>query len=525
MLPSVLGYARVSFAGGEPREGHFTAPDLPLPPLAGAASNATASAPGFYQTSEYMIGSVAVGLILPESNGAIDAELSDWTPEQRRRVLDEVQAGLDWFSRLAPEARLSFVIDDHATNPIATGYEPITHPQYQEGLWIGATLSSLGYSDGSHWTRVRQYVNDLRNTYHTDWAFAIFVVNSHGDPDSAFTDRYFAYAYIGGPFLVMTYDNAGYGIGNMDAVTAHETGHIFRALDQYSSANVACTARSGYLGIETQNSQQSGCASNVSSIMRGGIYPFAANAIDPYASGQIGWHDSDHDGIFDPVDTLPSLTIDSTARDADTWRYAGHAFDSPYPSPLRPAATTNDVSVEYRVGGGEWMPAVPADGSFDSPDESFTLSVSPYSSGNHRVTFRARNTVGNVSVATAYIVVPDPIDAGLDTWLEAPVAGLSGGARAPSLQGVASSFNADGTPGTAVARVEYRIDGGEWQPAQSQDGRFDSAEEAFVIPLDRQGGTYLVDARAVDANGKIEQNSAGLEISIKYAVFIPVVHK
>ncbi len=244
-LALVLGYARVSSAEGEPREGHFTAPDLPLQSLTGAASNATPGSPGFYQASEYMIGSVAVGLILPESNGAIDAELSDWTPEQRQRVRDEVRAGLDWWSRLVPEAKLTFVIDDHATDPVATSYEPIAHSQYQEGLWIGETLSQLGYSDGSHWTRVRQYVNDLRDAHQADWAFAVFVVNSHGDGDAAFADRYFAYAYIGGPFLVMTYDNAGYGIGNMDAIMAHETGHVFRALDQYNSANVACTARSG----------------------------------------------------------------------------------------------------------------------------------------------------------------------------------------------------------------------------------------------------------------------------------------
>ncbi len=258
--------------------------------------------------------------------------------------------------------------------------------------------------------------------------------------------------------------------------------------------------------------------------MRGGVYPFAASAIDPYASGQIGWHDSDHDGIFDPVDTLPSLTIDSTARNGDTWRYAGHAVDTPYPSPLRPAATINDVSVEFSLGGSEWMPAVPADGSYDSPDELFTLTVSPSVSGNHRVAFRARNTVGNVSVATAYLVVPDPIDGGLDTWLEAPTAGLPASQGMASVRGVASSFDADGAPGVAIVRVEYRIDGGDWKPAQPQDGQFDDAEEAFTIPLDRQGGTYLVEARAIDANGKIEQNSASLEISVNYAVFIPVVH-
>src|SRR3972149_1401197 len=307
----VLGTAQAE--EGEPREGHFSAPDVE----AFSATSASTAIPGFYQTSEYMIGRVAVGVILPESDGTIDAELNTWSADQRQRVLAEVRAGLEWWSRQAPQANLTFVIDDHTTDPIATGYEPIRHPQYEEGLWIGDVMSRLGYAGGSYWTHLRTYVNDLRERYDTDWAFAIFVVNSAGDTDAAFADRYFAYAYIGGPFLVMTYNNAGYGIDNMDAVAAHETGHVFRALDQYASANIVCTAKSGYLGVETQNSQRAGCASNLPSIMRGGIYPYTANAIDPHARGQIGWRDSDGDGLFDPVDTTPTFSVDPVPRSDD----------------------------------------------------------------------------------------------------------------------------------------------------------------------------------------------------------------
>src|SRR3990172_4144614 len=233
MLPSLILLGHANADEGQPREGHFAAPDAPSLSAAFQARSAESSlTPGFYQTSEFMLGRVAVGLILPESDGTIDPNLSDWTAEQRELVLNEVTQGLDWWSRRAPEAHLTFVIDDHATAPIATGYEPIAHPYTDESLWINDTLARLGYTSGSHFHRVRAYLNDLRTTYHTDWAFAIFVANSFGDSNGAFTDGYFAYAYVGGPFVVMTYDNAGYGINNMDAVAAHETGHIFRALDQ-----------------------------------------------------------------------------------------------------------------------------------------------------------------------------------------------------------------------------------------------------------------------------------------------------
>ena len=59
-------------------------------------------------------------------------------------------------------------------------------------------------------------------------------------------DGYFAYAYLGGPFLVMTYGNGGYGIANMDVVCAHETGHIFQALDEYAGASSPYDYSNGY---------------------------------------------------------------------------------------------------------------------------------------------------------------------------------------------------------------------------------------------------------------------------------------
>ena len=107
LLLLTLGSAHAAEEG--PREGHFTAPDIPLNVSASNFGTASVS-PGIYQTSEYMIGSVAVGLILPESDGAIDANVSDWTSDQRRRVMDQVKQGLEWWSRQAPAAHLTFVI-------------------------------------------------------------------------------------------------------------------------------------------------------------------------------------------------------------------------------------------------------------------------------------------------------------------------------------------------------------------------------------------------------------------------------
>ena len=113
----------------------------------------------------------------------------------------------------------------------------------------------------------------------------------------------------------MTYDNGGYTISNMDAVMAHETGHIFGAGDQYVSyyynppVICSCTAIYGFLQVENQNCENS-CLSNVASIMRGGVAPYTAGAIDYYAKGQIGWRDLDSDSINDVVDSTYNTDSD-----------------------------------------------------------------------------------------------------------------------------------------------------------------------------------------------------------------------
>lgn len=505
-----------------PIEGQFTAPDITSADVTALANAAKTASPGYYQTSEYMIGSVAVGLILPESDGTVDSELNDWSAEQRQRVLGEVRAGLQWWAQQASADALTFVIDDNAPVLIDTGYEPITHPQFEEGLWIDDVLSGLGYDGLSYWTKVRDYVNDLRETYQTDWAFVIFVINSTGDGDGAFSNGYFAYAYVGGPFFVMTYSNAGYGIDFMEAVTAHEAGHVFRALDQYRNAHVACTTRSGYLAIETQNSQQQDCISDVSSIMRGGVFPYSADSIDPYARGQVGWIDSDGDGLYDPIDTDPVLTATLNSQTGSVWSVSGQVFDIAFPSSTRPATTINSVLAEYNIDGGAWHSATPDDGEFDSPEETYAFQLDLTASGNHHIFIRARNNVDNLSDVTRFIaVVPDPVDGGLDTWIDPASAAASNSDEQILLQGIASSYNADGTPSAAVTRVEYRVDAGAWQTAQPQDSAFDGAEEGFIILLDLLGGDHLIEARASDAQGKVEYHVASILVSVDYHVFLP----
>jgi hypothetical protein len=495
----------------------FIAPDMPST-VAMALASGDSIRPGYYQTSAYMAGSVTVGIILMESDGSVDPSTEDWTVDERQQVFEEIVAALDWWTAQEPRARLRFVYDDHFSMPLPTGVEPISRPYQDQQLWITDAMSALGYQADSYFTRVRDYNNDLRATYQTDWAFTIFVVDSSADRDSQFSNGYFAYAYLGGPFMVMTYGNGGYGPDNMDAVAIHEIGHIFCALDQYYSARQPCGRRSGYLDVENQNSEYGDCASDVQSIMRAPM----AYTIDLYAAGQIGWRDSDGDDILDPLDTALPITITSLSLEGGSVVVEGAAEIVPYPSPNQASVTINTlIGVQYRFDEGEWQAAMADDGAFDGTAERYRFAASP-SPGRRQLEVAAVDSAGNVSdvYAVATVTILDPIDGGLNTEMPRSTEAFAG--EAILVDGVAYHLE-----DSVVVGAEYRIDGGPWQPATALDGVYDSGYEPFTLAIDSlEAGAYLIEARAMDADGHVEVNYASQELVIaqrRTTIFLPIV--
>jgi hypothetical protein len=535
----LLSPRAVDAAGEPPADEWIIANDALQPPdLERAASggpnsvagNTLSGVPGYDQTSVYMIGDVAVGLILPESHGGRERQSEDWTDEEIARVQAEVQSALDWWAALEPAAHLTFSVEVQPRVP--TGYEPITHGLAEEGLWIGETMAALGFEASSYFSAVRSYVNDLRTRTGADWAFAVFVVDSSADADGRFVDNYFAYAYVGGPFLVMTYDNSSYGISNMGAVAAHEIGHVFNALDQYAAAGVSCEYRAGYLEVKNGNSQAGGdCETNESSIMRGGIAPFRTRSIDQFARGQVGWWDSDQDGVLDPVDALPQLAVDQwgtpSEEDALFW-LSGRAWQEPAPAPGPVPVTVSTVStVEAWLDEETWVAAQPIDGGFDTLSETFRLEVGPLVPGLHTVELRSVNSEGLVSSSVLTTTfVPDPVDGALNSALKGdPVIDVRSGSA--HLSGLATAAYGDNTADAPVVElVQFQMDGGEWYTATPTDGTFDGAIESFEIQLtDLTEGTHHVVVRAVDSLGHIESNPAQrpFEVRASYRIFIPAL--
>jgi hypothetical protein len=364
-----------------------------------AAAGAAPLGAGRYETSEFMIGKVAVAIILPESQGALSTE--NWSTSRQNEVVQAIHAAMEWWRQRRPSANLQFFYELKLSIP--TQYEPINLPGTQEELWISQVMANLGYTESDYFEQVYSYVNGLRNRLNTHWAVAFFVVDSLNDPDGEFTNGDFAYAWLGGPFAVMTYDNDDYGIGGMPTTAAHEFAHLFYALDEYHGSDPA-SDRSGYFNAANGNAEDGG-QTDVACIMRGQTTPYNQGAVCNFTRLHVGQRDLDSDGIEDILDVPPTGTLtpyspDPTTSTALTYSGSGKVSTLPNQNPNSvtqppPAITLNLIAgAEFQVDGGPWQPANPSDGAFNSPQEAYTFTAT-LTSGTHTVAARMRDTAPN----------------------------------------------------------------------------------------------------------------------------------
>jgi len=360
--------------------------------------------PDYYETSEFLIGSIAVGVIFPESNGSVDPSTEDWTSVEESLVISKITTALNWWAGYNPSAHVAFSME--VSYRVPTSYEAISRSLWDHGLWITETIEYLGYSS------VLDYVNDLRNRLGTNWAFLIFVVDSSNDADGRFPEGVYAHGPIGGPYLLMTYDGPiKGGIYRMPFITAHEIGHTFYGTDEYNDEK----EYSGYLNVSDNDYAR--C------LMRYDVWKLC-----DATQQQIGWRDSDGDSILDILDTRPNTTLtpylpDPTSNNILT--YAGFVTEVPYsnrnpytytwpehhmtffPIPrTRRNITINTITnVEYRIDNGPWMNATSTDDAFDEAQENFAFTTPPLSEGVHKIEVRGINSVGNVETSYASDIV------------------------------------------------------------------------------------------------------------------------
>lgn len=348
-----------------------------------------------YYTSAFMSGEIVIGAILPESNGVIDPNVEGWTGSEVSSIQNRIITAMTRFQDDCPLANITLIFhwdDAPGTGGVAgtidCDYEAINN----ESLARNDALSRLSYvgSPGA-----RGYANHLRDLYDADWAFFFCVA------DNSVTGGGRAYAYIGGP-LSQCYGH------NSSSVFQHEVGHIFNAIDEYHpDASRSPIGRWGYQQVVNANSEYNngmgfngGAGEGLSALMNNTINKHSA-----YSTGQIGWYDSDGDGILDVSDSFPavSLQLDSLANGLAT--FSGQAtvsFVRSQQSGFGVGFSVNELTrAEWRLAGQAWQPATPVDGVLDTGVEDITFAVGPLPDGDYTVEARATHNLGNTTLLPA----------------------------------------------------------------------------------------------------------------------------
>jgi hypothetical protein len=309
---------------------------VPTPRLA-RALGALAAGP----TSAYLEGTVAVGIIIVQGP---TPELQ-FSEAERTKVVAEVQNGLGFFATANATAGISFAYD---IQDVLLSIPADPAAPDLEAHWRDPAMGAIGFS--ADWNGVRDYVEDLRSRFGTRWTYCAFFTK--------YPLTWFAYASIGGPRLVMAYDNDGWGPDNIDRVFAHETGHIFGCPDEYANSGCGCGGEWGRFGIANGNCENCAAGGGVQCLMKGNTF-----GLCNHTPSHLGWS--------------PQLLVRNLGRDAGGWRVDRH--------PRLLGDTTGDGRADIVGFGnaGVWVARAEGDGRFATP--RLAVANFGYDAGGWRV--------------------------------------------------------------------------------------------------------------------------------------------
>ncbi|MCP4538453.1 MAG: hypothetical protein GY832_15060 [Chloroflexi bacterium] len=484
------------------------APDLPPNVLSLAKDDLSkanlAFGADYYDTSRYMLGDIIVAAVLPESNGVAEPSTQDWTVGEVTTVQNTTVSGLDKWAQAEPNANITFVYvwaDVPPTGGVSytveSDYEAESHSNFDSSV-INSFMSTLGYTSTSSFTNIRDYLNDLRDTYDSDWVYMI-----QAKDDSGSCGR--ASAYLHGPITTI-FDcdlRSGY-------VAAHETGHIFGAMDEYCpDACRSPTGRYGYLQAVNANSAGPGTGSgpgffNGNGEGLGNIMNRSGYKIGPYTRGAMGWYDDDGDGVLNIRDTFPNTTL-YTSTVGVTIEITGQASVIPLLGSGNDISLNTIAGVEVRLNGLTWLPALPTDGAFDSAQENYVLTLPLLPNGDYTVQARAQNDVGNIERSYAEITMTISSSPVSNT---APLAAFS---ATPALAHTNTAFSVDASASRDLESqsLEFRWD---WDSDSSWDTGWSatiSATHTYTTP-----GIKMISLQVQDSLSALSLVTRSVEVAV-----------
>ena len=373
-------------------------------------------------TSELMLGRVAVSILFPESDGSVDPNRYDWTPALQDSVIRSATRGLLKWTELAAARGVSLTFLLEIDPALPTRYEPIQHPVSEEQNWIQDVLEPLVGYRGDAVAMGYDLANAVRARLGTQWSALIFAVQDDSSSTGHFPDGYIAHAQLGGPWYIVPINNLNTKSARLDFYMEHEMTHMFWALDEFPASYAwwNCQLTTGYFNQPNSNSSlpfltsdgRNACLQTVTQCLMTGNYP---DSVCSATLHQIGWVDQDRSGVLDLFETRPLIRADST-------KYVG-AIGLPIPV----AGTASDVALPnqnpfwfgagdsitvatidstwYRVDGGSWIPIVPDDGIYDEGEERFHISIASPGLGDHKLELQALNSNGFEMTAPASVTI------------------------------------------------------------------------------------------------------------------------
>jgi hypothetical protein len=216
------------------------------------------------------MGSVAVGVVIVEGPSP---DLT-FSTDERIKIVAGVQQGLSYYPGRNPRAGISFRYSIETVQVWVQPDRKLPSDDWED-LWRNPTMAALGYRPG--WSGLYDYVEALRKFHRSDWAYCVFFTKYPVWHD--------AYAYIGGPYVVMNYKAGNWGINEIDRVFAHETGHIFGAPDEYTNKRYQCGCAETY-GIYSIPNKNCAACSNGKCYMKTSL---GSSNMCQWTRGHLGW--------------------------------------------------------------------------------------------------------------------------------------------------------------------------------------------------------------------------------------------
>jgi len=330
---------------------------------------------GYYDTSLYLAGDIAVGVFFTKNTVS-------WTSAEIATAHSLITNTLNNLGRENPDARITFT----AVKEVDTKGTPKVPPVDLAGR--------------------RDYVNNLRKTYNTHWAFMVIVGKQARSSEVT----------QGGPYFSVINEMLK-SDGTGESFLRRMVLYIFGALEQLPSSStnnpMSPAIQGGYLNVVNANSLYN----DGTGYFQGAGESWARDIMldvgflnmNIYTRGQIGWRDADGDGILDPLDTFPEVSqLTRFGRyPLSPSYYTGKATDIALPNEYPASFNFSDVTlntiatVEYRLNQGGWLPAQPQDGAFDSAEENFKITLPELPKGKYLLEVRAVNSAGNVEKSFA----------------------------------------------------------------------------------------------------------------------------